>query len=131
MHAATRRAGSRRFSGMNGLRRDSHGVIHHHPLPQVLAVGDELHVDGVDLIHVLPGHVVEEQELRGAVAASSLARSLLEPGFFSQKNASGSALRQDSRDELNHLRSSRAFLPIGLLIHRSPTSSRNRSSQLL
>jgi hypothetical protein len=81
----------------------------------VLAVGDELLVDGMDLIGVLPGHVVEEQDFRGAVAgvddaalsvsagtpmwmprtvsmpanvrnpASSLARSSLEFGFFSQK----------------------------------------------
>ena len=34
--------------------RDGLGVIHDHALPQVLAVGDELLVNGMDLVGVLP-----------------------------------------------------------------------------
>ena len=53
----------------NELRRGGLGVIHDHALPQVLAIGDELLVNGMDLISVLSGDIVEEQEFRDAVAA--------------------------------------------------------------
>ena len=43
-------------------------VVDHHALPQVRAVRDELLVDRMVLVDLLSGGIVEEQDLRGAVA---------------------------------------------------------------
>ena len=44
------------------------GVVDHHAFPQMRAVRDELLVDGMILVDLLPRRVVEEQDLRRAVS---------------------------------------------------------------
>lgn len=58
------------------LLRSGLDVIHDHALRQVLALGDELLVNGKELIGVLAGDIVEEQEFRGAAAAIDAAALL-------------------------------------------------------